>query len=1070
MLYVLNFIAFLRNNFFNDLRITRFIGYSLRLSMENNPERFKQIVESLAFYGYMILTVLEIFIKSSFIVIIGYFLFKAPFINLDPTSVSSWKFADLFSKSRFYSYRPWLLNSSYAYRGFGSGNFPSEGAWIADDNDVVEAFYPRFLPYSKDFDHEDILLRPGGVGLRLKTRIRVLSKFDVLGKISANWTRHLLGSKRDRGPIKKISAPWHRLERDKLYFSRNKSLELKPSIHEPFSYYRSEDDCYPVSTQKGFLSRLYIPGFGSKSRKNLRYIPSYIAKDNEIIGGREMLLTSLFKGVNNIIEVQPYEEILVREAKTNNVRYDPTKDIYKEHREEDFERISDVLQSNWLEYADRVKDPAYYLSAGRFARIYGRLNSLVSDRGSLVSGYEFADKESAALNHEELTLLKYFRYLTNEPSHAEQIVLDGKQGLLLNRNTPYTRDDPRGENSPLYTYSFENKFSFVHPNLRGRHVYRRSLLDFIPIRILEYLRSFSNFFGFGVRPGMVNYTLDSSSSEDLFGFMINDREKFYKRVFRHGIVDDDNRPLQLRGRESFDLNYATVGSKFRFLLGDSFKVKERIPTNSFVNKNASDYKNEVLFFNKAMVDRRKVNTGIYVHEKLRSGGSSEDYKDFYNLGNVGFLNQYARIFYQFVLDHFTYWLRISLNYKNRNKDIPHFPSPASDIADKLVGLNPYTIFFKTLYFFRKYFRVLLFGSVSSKGVPGAKLGCESDLFTETSDFTLIALQKTLTSYIVRSLALASILILNAAVAGFSVVLDFSLNHFMASLFITFLILLSLFRVKYSYEFDFNKLFFKQRRSLIDSMYYFFKKVLQMMGLPFSLIAKSSSALLRVFLTGNFNPSRKPRESAELYYERLANEQQIMANIISFFKVDKIRRFLNRFGFFRRHKETDFTKGSEKSTLKVLRDFFYRRRSSDYKKVSLLKDSLGLYELFNKFDFLNWFARPLSHKRLGRVVPQRLRLVYFEVKEKVVYFSFEPTEEFLRIKKVFLDTFGAIRSLVLWFKGFAIRSGELGKRTYYQFPRKKVKNNFKKLVKFFVRGVGNFVNFIKWKLTEWINKQ
>src|SRR5690606_6813511 len=182
--------------------------------------------------------------------------------------------ADLFSKSRFYSYRPWAQNSSYLYRGFSSGNFPSEGAWFADDNDVVEAFFPRFLPHSKDFDHEDIFLRPGGVGLRLRTRARVLGKLSVIGTQSMNWTRHLLGSKTDRGAIKKISAPWHRLERNKLYFSRNKALELKLPAHEPFSYYRSEDDCYPVSTKKSFLSRLYIPGFGSKARKVLIYIPS----------------------------------------------------------------------------------------------------------------------------------------------------------------------------------------------------------------------------------------------------------------------------------------------------------------------------------------------------------------------------------------------------------------------------------------------------------------------------------------------------------------------------------------------------------------------------------------------------------------------------------------------------------------------------------------------------------------------------------------------------------------------------------------------------------------------------
>ena len=67
MLYVLNFIAFLRNNFFNDLRILKLVGYFLGLSMRQDSDRFKRMSGLLAYYGYMVLTALEIFIKSSFI-------------------------------------------------------------------------------------------------------------------------------------------------------------------------------------------------------------------------------------------------------------------------------------------------------------------------------------------------------------------------------------------------------------------------------------------------------------------------------------------------------------------------------------------------------------------------------------------------------------------------------------------------------------------------------------------------------------------------------------------------------------------------------------------------------------------------------------------------------------------------------------------------------------------------------------------------------------------------------------------------------------------------------------------
>lgn len=1079
MLYILNLIAFLRNNFFNDLRVLRFIGYSLGLSMKHNPEKFKQVMELLAYYGYIILTAIEVSIKTTFLVIVGYFIAKAPFINLDPSATSSWKFADLFSKSRFYSYRPWAQNSSYLYRGFSSGNFPSEGAWFADDNDVVEAFFPRFLPHSKDFDHEDIFLRPGGVGLRLRTRARVLGKLSVIGTQSMNWTRHLLGSKTDRGAIKKISAPWHRLERNKLYFSRNKALELKLPAHEPFSYYRSEDDCYPVSTKKSFLSRLYIPGFGSKARKVLIYIPSDVVKDNEIFNGREMSATGVGRGANNIIEVQPYERLLIREAKASNTKYDPTADIYKEYRESDFEKVSSTLQNNWLDYVERIKslsisNPTNYLSARRFSRAYSELNGLITKHGRAVSGYEFPNKESVALDKEELALIKYFRYLTNEPSGTDQVSMNGRYNLFLNRNTPFRNVDVRGEESSLYTYSFDNKFNLIH-NLRGRHIYRRSLFDFINIRALEYLRSFSNFFGFSVGTNSStfnNSSLDSVSHEGLFGFMINDRKKFYKKVFKHGIPDEDNRPLQLRGRESFDLNYATSGSALRYFFDDnSPKVKERIPINSFVDKEDYNRKSEFFFFNKASVDRRKTNTGVYVHKKFKSKDTFEDYKNFYALGSTGFFNQYARAFYQFILDHFTYWLRITFSYMNRNIDIPHFPSPASNTADKFTGLNLYTIFFKTLYFFRKYFRVLLFGPMSNKRVSITKLDYEIDnlelhSMSEISDFTLIALKKTFFSYLTRFISLAVILILNSASVGFNTALNFTINHITAFIFLVLLGVISLFRVRYPYEFDLSKIFYKPKITFVNLMSRFFIKIVRLVKVPFGIVIKSIDVLARFFTTGNMYPSRKPKEGIELYYERLVKDQQTTVNILSFFKVDRIRKLLNRFGFLKSRNKAYF-KGYEKSIFKILKESLYKKQFN-YIRIPLSENALSL----RVQKWLNFLSRPNSptgQGRLSKFTLKRFKLPYFKVKEKVLYFSFEPTEEFLRIKR-FLVT---LRSSILWIGGFVRQGWELlMKLLFYSRTRKgkKLKNSLVKVVKFVIRTFSNAVNFVKWKLTEWINKQ
>src|SRR5690606_34956089 len=188
----------------------------------------------------------------------------------------------------------------------------------------------------------------------------------------------------------------------------------------------------------------------------------------------------------------------------------------------------------------------------------------------------------------------------------EKAFMKGRYISFLNRNTPFRLVIVDKDESPLYNYTFDNKFSSVH-NLRGKHVYRRSLLDFINVRVLSYLRSFSNFFGFKVERGATVYpypSIDTSSHEELFGFMINDREKFYRRTFKYGIVDDDNRPVQFRGRESFDLNYATAGSKFRYFFdSNSSKSKERIPENSFVDRDADDRETEFDLFDYASNDR-----------------------------------------------------------------------------------------------------------------------------------------------------------------------------------------------------------------------------------------------------------------------------------------------------------------------------------------------------------------------------------------------------------------------------------------------------------------------------------
>lgn len=1090
MLYALNFIAFLRNNFFNDLRVTKLIGFLFGVSLKHDSERFKQVMGLLAYYGYMVLTILEVSIKSSFLVIIGYFVIKAPFISFDPSPVSSWKFADLFSKSRFYSFRPWTLNSSRSYRGFSSGNFSSEGAWFADDNDYVETLYPQLLPYSKDFDHEDIFLRPGGADLRLRERVGVLAKFSVIGRNSGNWTRHLLGSRRDRGAINKISAPRHRLERTKVYFSRNKSLELKSSVHSSFSYYRSEDDCYPVSAKGGFLSRLYVPGFGSKARRNLLHGKTIASRYDNPINARQKYFVTAFAGVDYHHEADPH--INLNKPDESGKRPPAEQDPYKEHWEKDFEKTASVLQSKWLDYVERAKtlhveDPDNYLSARRFSRAHGKLKRLANKRSYAANRYELPNREFKALGEEERTLMSYFRYLTNEPSDREKAFMKGRYISFLNRNTPFRLVIVDKDESPLYNYTFDNKFSSVH-NLRGKHVYRRSLLDFINVRVLSYLRSFSNFFGFKVERGATVYpnpSIDTSSHEELFGFMINDREKFYRRTFKYGIVDDDNRPVQFRGRESFDLNYATAGSKFRYFFdSNSSKAKERIPENSFVDRDADDRETEFDLFDYASDDRIAVNTGVYIHKKLKAEDPYIDRKDFYGLGKVGFLNQYGRMFHQFMLDHLTYWLRIIAGMAGRNHYMPHFPTPASNVADKPQGLNPYAVFFKTFYFFRKCFRVALFSLLSGNVASSSGTGCElkdspeSRLLSETSDFTFIVLQKTVLSYFTRFLGLSLILILNGFSSASGAVLNFALNHITASIFMVLLVIVSLFRVRYPYEFDFNKVFSKSRPvSSIIPMYSSLAKAAGFVATSFRFIVKSLRTLTRFLTIANLQTPRKAKESTEAYYERLAKEQEAITNILNSLKIDRIRRLLSRFGLLRSRDKVSsegYGKGifeavSSKSKLfRRIGSFAYRKKGPSF----IGRLAIRIREWFDSLRRTE--KRVVTRRRLQG--PSLLQYIKkkepTKPKKKTVYFTFEPTEEFLRIKDSVMAVVNYLRAPILQVRELVRQKQNLKEDSYVaQHKRKKgLRDSFKKVAASTTQASRNTASYIKWKLTEWINKQ
>lgn len=124
-LYVLNLISYTRNNFFEDSQVATFLR-DIVLRYPGDGEA-KTYATNLAFYFYNFLTVAELLIKASFIIAIGFLSFRFPSVDINSNPLLSLRFANFFSKSRFYSFRPRFFKSADSSSGFSSSRVASSG-------------------------------------------------------------------------------------------------------------------------------------------------------------------------------------------------------------------------------------------------------------------------------------------------------------------------------------------------------------------------------------------------------------------------------------------------------------------------------------------------------------------------------------------------------------------------------------------------------------------------------------------------------------------------------------------------------------------------------------------------------------------------------------------------------------------------------------------------------------------------------------------------------------------------------------------------------------------------------
>lgn len=796
MLYALNIITFLRYNFLNDIYTARWLRYVVRLSFNASEEEYSTILQELAFYGYLILTGLEVLIKSSFVLIVGWFSFKFPYLNFDPEPSASWKFADFFTKSRFYARRldPSRSSTNSCVRGHNlysiSGDY-DRGYFFRD-------FYPpkNFIQFQDPYTYFSKQLENPSNSIwksfRYRQRILLFERARILSNRHYNWSAHIGGSRLDQSFLSEVSVPRHLYEAPKTTFFRPKSLELRP-IDELFSqYYRVEDISAPISSRHRFLSRLWLPG---KNSKNMTSSLFHEPRDEQ---ERKMRMHNREKPIMNLLfqawEADNLDPLLARYAaklkqKKISSQEMESLDPFGPYKDELKDKVSDRIKSRWNDYnrlLDRYDSSLEDFDGEDFNFYYDESEEKFKKKLNVSSFYFSYGGENTVFEPEEVEFRRYLRRLAKLPTDIES-----KNLLVRSRfNAPHTEDIPSRkslmEDSTLSWHSSENKARKSIYYLRGSQVYRRGLFDFLSLGVLRFFRRSTDFmFSKSFSRTRSPFTHDSVIGDDIFGPKI-DNLKRANKLRDEAVFDDQVRPLFWRGRQDLSSLYGSVGNSYGLLHNfdnPSAFLRDRSGAMSFFDVPSSKYSELASRrFANANRDRLLVNRGFFAFSESQIGESlfykvPRKQAPVYSVGAYSFYFQFIRLLYRFVSDHFLFWVRAFVNYLGFSTHI--IPERMFPFRPGLESHGKSTAFLivRALYFIRKLFRVIIFRGLSYNNPPVRPASSRSSLaFEELDDFNKQVLFRTFSSCIFRFMFLFLAFLAYSLLSMFDLMLVFGVNH------------------------------------------------------------------------------------------------------------------------------------------------------------------------------------------------------------------------------------------------------------------------------------------------------
>ena len=1026
MLYVLNFIVFLRNHFFDDSRIITLLRILTKTTPEDEEPQDNKL-EIFTFYFYFILTTLEVLIKTSFLILIGFFFIKFPFINLNPSPESSWKFADFFSKSRFYSFRPWLTSSKYTYRNFGGDSIESRAS-VNWQPERINFTYLNTLGYLhiKHF-RGDSSNTPIRQHKRRHLKSKYLNRFKLFDNKHRNWSTHLLGARYDYLRLPDMTNPGHRYEVGTDDFFRLKSLELKKPLHSVFSYYRSEEDCYPLTIRNRFLRKFYFPGTGSKTITILMYEPQIGVKVDESFINREGALRSPIDSMVNIQESHPLEKVISPKemAELKSKAGPEGLDLYKDVKEGYLAGTQDALKKRWSLNKNRRK---FYggrifsdVDSGIFSEFSESIDEEVEEEGLHPQGISLFGLEDYYLDEEEKAFKQYKKHISNTFSEAERAMFGYKFEPYFPRRKPYLTPKTREETNQNRFFS-DAEFSYQY-NFRGSHIWRRNLLDFISTRVLRYLGSFSNRRSYKINRGVelansTNIGLNNGVPEDLFGSLYWDREKYLKRAFEYMYAYPTRRSKNYMGKQDLSSKYSTAGSAYNVYFDEEIKVKDRLNQyNMSARRDSFIYRYENSLFNRAYQDRLKVNSNIFAFNNLKNNKGSYKYikdkesdPEFFNAGYSGFLIRFVRSIYQFVLDNFTYWIRVIFGLLHSNISIPYFASPISKSADQKIGLNYYVFNFRILYFFRKLGRAIFFSAFTPSPYkpdfnrfPNNKGFFKDDKYNnmlkfyfgrstsgdELSDFSLTVIKDSFSALFLRVIFTVLLIILNISYNFFNTIFYFAINHIFA--FLICLIILALLRWRVVYPFE-QELYSKLKtvyRPYNFGVMKIYSSIRTRFYKIFERVYNFFTVIRNFFTSGNMLPGRKIREPNEIYYFRAIEQENYVTSVVSKLRLYKIRLFLVRLGFSRFYdpslEKYDKKLNEGKRRRKLFYFWGFRRRRSY--KFNLFKGLLKVKRFRMFYIIAKNILRSLKRTKPKKKIKKKPNVKFIVIKIRNYFYKY-----------------------------------------------------------------------------------